>query len=219
MDHHGSSDERAQFHSMEEGTQEDWAIIARDYVGFAAGLPDRVLAHLKLLDGDFGGFPIDRLTHSLQTATRAYRDGRGESYVVMALLHDIGQLLDDAGAAAEHYTVDARHEKRGADLLAHWFGPAVTEPVRLHVAAKRYLCAVDPAYQAGLSAASILSLVLQGGPMDIEEQARFCAQPHAADAVTLRRWDDAAKDPHCAVPPLDSWRPLLASLLRVSVQP
>ena len=106
-----------------------------------------------------------------------------------------------------------------ADLLAHWFGPAVTEPVRLHVAAKRYLCAVDPAYQAGLSAASILSLVLQGGPMDIEEQARFCAQPHAADAVTLRRWDDAAKDPHCAVPPLDSWRPLLASLLRVSAQP
>ena len=87
MDHHGDSAERAQFHSMEEGTQEDWAIIARDYVGFAAGLPDRVLAHLKLLDGDFGGFPIDRLTHSLQTATRAHRDGRPESYVVMALLH------------------------------------------------------------------------------------------------------------------------------------
>lgn len=93
MDHHGSSAERAQFHSMEEGTQEDWAIIARDYVGFAAGLPDRVLAHLKLLDGDFGGFPIDRLTHSLQTATRTHRDGRPESYVVMALLHDIGDTL------------------------------------------------------------------------------------------------------------------------------
>ena len=93
MDHHGDSAERAQFHSMEEGTQEDWAIIARDYVGFAAGLPDRVLAHLKLLDGDFGGFPIDRLTHSLQTATRAHRDGRPESYVVMALLHDIGDTL------------------------------------------------------------------------------------------------------------------------------
>jgi predicted HD phosphohydrolase len=93
MDHHGSSAERAQFHSMEEGTQEDWAIIARDYVGFAAGLPDRVLSHLKLLDGDFGGFPIDRLTHSLQTATRAHRDGRPESYVVMALLHDIGDTL------------------------------------------------------------------------------------------------------------------------------
>lgn len=93
MDHHGDSAERAQFHSMEEGTQEDWAIIARDYVGFASGLPERVLAHLKLLDGDFGGFPIDRLTHSLQTATRAHRDGRPESYVVMALLHDIGDTL------------------------------------------------------------------------------------------------------------------------------
>lgn len=93
MDHHGDSAQRAQFHSMEEGTQEDWAIIARDYVGFAAALPDRVLAHLRLLDGDFGGFPIDRLTHSLQTATRAHRDGRPESYVVMALLHDIGDTL------------------------------------------------------------------------------------------------------------------------------
>lgn len=93
MDHHGDSGQRAQFHSMEEGTQEDWAIIARDYVGFAAALPDRVLAHLRLLDGDFGGFPIDRLTHSLQTATRAHRDGRPESYVVMALLHDIGDTL------------------------------------------------------------------------------------------------------------------------------
>jgi len=93
MDHHGDTGERAQFHSMEEGTQDDWAIIARDYVGFAAGLPDRVLAHLRLLDGDFGGFPIDRLTHSLQTATRAHRDGRPESYVVMALLHDIGDTL------------------------------------------------------------------------------------------------------------------------------
>ena len=93
MDHHGSSEERAQFRAMDEGTQEDWTIIARDYVGFAAGLPDRVLAHLKLLDGDFGGFPIDRLTHSLQTATRAHRDGRPESYVVMALLHDIGDTL------------------------------------------------------------------------------------------------------------------------------
>jgi gamma-butyrobetaine dioxygenase len=115
--------------------------------------------------------------------------------------------------------IDDRHEVLSAEWLSDFFGPQVTEPVRLHVQAKRYLCAVDPAYQAGLSAASNLSLVLQGGPMDAEEQARFCAQPHAADAVALRRWDDAAKDPHCAVPPLDSWRPLLASLLRISAQP
>jgi predicted HD phosphohydrolase len=93
MEHHGESGEKAQFRSMTEGTQEDWSLIAHDYVGFASGLPDRVMAHLNLLNGDFGGFPIDRLTHSLQTATRAHRDGRGESYVVMALLHDIGDTL------------------------------------------------------------------------------------------------------------------------------
>ena len=84
---------RARFRNFEEGTQADWGIIASQYIGFAQGLPDRVLTHLKLLDGDFGGFPIDRLQHSLQTATRAERDGRPETYVVMALLHDIGDTL------------------------------------------------------------------------------------------------------------------------------
>ncbi|MEN3747990.1 HD domain-containing protein [Sphingomonas sp. HF-S3] len=85
--------ERATFRAMAEGTQADWAIIGGQFRGFAAGLADRVLAHLGLLDGDFGGFPIDRMQHSLQTATRAHRDGRDEPYVVMALLHDIGDTL------------------------------------------------------------------------------------------------------------------------------
>ena len=84
---------RAKFRNFEEGTQEDWSIIASQYSGFAHGLADRVLTHLKLLDGDFGGFPIDRLQHCLQTATRAHRDGRPETYVVMALLHDVGDTL------------------------------------------------------------------------------------------------------------------------------
>jgi predicted HD phosphohydrolase len=85
--------ERATFRAMEQGTAADWAIIGGQFRGFAAGLADRVMAHLKLLDGDFGGFPIDRMQHSLQTATRAHRDGRDEPYVVMALLHDIGDTL------------------------------------------------------------------------------------------------------------------------------
>ena len=89
---HGA-EERAKFREMKEGTAEDWAIIGGEYMAFAKGLPDRVLDHLKLLDGDFGGFPVCRLEHSLQTATRAHRDGRGEQYVVMALLHDIGDTL------------------------------------------------------------------------------------------------------------------------------
>lgn len=84
---------RANFTHMEDGTADDWAIIAKDFGQYAARLPDRILAHLRLLDGDFGGFPVDRLTHSLQTATLAHRDGRDEEYVVCALLHDIGDTL------------------------------------------------------------------------------------------------------------------------------
>jgi predicted HD phosphohydrolase len=83
----------ARFTHMKDGTQEDWAIIAADFSAYARQLPSRIVAHLKLLEGDFGGFPVDRLTHSLQTATRAYRDGRDEEYVVCALLHDIGDTL------------------------------------------------------------------------------------------------------------------------------
>lgn len=84
---------QARFRDMQQSTLEDWQIIAAEYRPFAAALVDRVLTHLRLLDGDFGGYPVDRLTHSLQTATRAYRDGRDEEYVVCALLHDIGDTL------------------------------------------------------------------------------------------------------------------------------
>lgn len=88
-----ASGPQAKFRAMEDGTAEDWAAIAGAFGPFASALPDRVLTHLRLLDGDYGGFPIDRLQHSLQTATRAHRDGRDEEYVVMALLHDIGDTL------------------------------------------------------------------------------------------------------------------------------
>lgn len=85
--------DRAHFTAMTGGTQADWTTISTHFMGFARALPDRVLAHLRLLDGDYGGFPVDRLEHSLQTATRAHRDGRSEDYVVTALLHDIGDTL------------------------------------------------------------------------------------------------------------------------------
>lgn len=84
---------RATFRDMQESTAEDWKIISEEFKPYAAALPERVLAHLRLLDGDCGGFPVDRLTHSLQTATRAYRDGRDEEYTICALLHDIGDTL------------------------------------------------------------------------------------------------------------------------------
>lgn len=93
MAHDGETPPRATFKAMTEGTQEDWSIIGGQFFAFAQGLPDRIMTHLKLLEGDFGGFPVDRMTHSLQTATRAHKDGRDEEYVVCALLHDIGDTL------------------------------------------------------------------------------------------------------------------------------
>ena len=106
---------RASFRAMAESTAQDWATIYADFQRFAAGLADRMLAHLRLLDGDFGGFPIDRLQHSLQTATRAWRDGHGETYVVMALLHDIGDTLgtynhpDVAAAIVQPFVTEEEH--------------------------------------------------------------------------------------------------------------
>ena len=112
---HAQNTPRAQFTAMEQGTQEDWDIIAASSVGFNKKLASRVIDHLKLLDGDFGGFAIDRLTHSLQTATRAYRDGRDDEYIVCALLHDIGDTLgsfnhpDIAAAILKPFVSDANH--------------------------------------------------------------------------------------------------------------
>lgn len=99
-----ASEERAKFHQMTEGTQDDWMVIVKNAMAFNQQLPQRVLAHLNLLRGDFGGFAVDRLEHSLQTATRAHRDGRDEEYVACALIHDIGDTLGslnhaDIGAA------------------------------------------------------------------------------------------------------------------------
>ena len=90
---------RAKFHAMVDGTQEDWMVIGRASVEFRQGLPDRMLAHLNMLKGDCGGFAVDRLEHSLQTATRAHRDGRDEEYVVCALIHDIGDILGPSNHA------------------------------------------------------------------------------------------------------------------------
>ncbi len=109
---------------------------------------------------------------------------------------------------------DNRHDDVGADWLARWFGPEVTEPVRLHVAAKRYLCAVEPGYRARLSEASEYTLRVQGGPMDAEQAAAFAARPGAEDAVAVRRWDEQAKEADAAAPAFDHFRPLLAALMR-----
>ena len=110
------TDDRAQFRSMEESTAQDWAIIGAHFMPYAAGVADRILAHLKLLDGDFGGFPVDRLQHSLQTATRAHRGGESEPYVVAALLHDIGDTL----GSYNHPDIAAAILKPFVDDKLHW---------------------------------------------------------------------------------------------------
>lgn len=106
---------RASFTRMQDSTQADWQAIAGEFMQFSRGLPDRVMAHLKILEGDYGGFPVDRYTHSLQTATRALRDGRDEEYVVCALLHDMGDTLgsfnhpDIAAAVLKPFVSEANH--------------------------------------------------------------------------------------------------------------
>ena len=105
--------DRAQFHAMTEGTQEDWMKIVAATIPFNQDLPNRVIKHLKLLEGDCGGFAVDRLEHSLQTATRAFRDGRDEEYVVCALLHDIGDIL-----------MPANHAELGAKILQPYVSEA-----------------------------------------------------------------------------------------------
>ncbi|HVJ70159.1 MAG TPA: HD domain-containing protein [Sphingomicrobium sp.] len=110
------TEQRAKFTSMKEGTEADWSIIGSHFMEYATALPDRVLAHLKLLDGDYGGFPVDRLQHSLQTATRAHQGGESEPYVVMALLHDIGDTL----GSYNHPEIAAAILKPFIDEKLHW---------------------------------------------------------------------------------------------------
>jgi predicted HD phosphohydrolase len=112
----GHQGDTAKFRAMAEGTQEDWSIIASHAGAFNKGLADRVLTHLKLLDGDFGGYPVDRLTHSLQSATLAHRDGMDEEYVVCALLHDIGDTL----GSANHADIGAAILKPFVSAQNHW---------------------------------------------------------------------------------------------------
>lgn len=171
---------------------------------------DHLLALLAELGGDrYGGEEVTQLTHALQCATFAQRDGASDSLVAAALLHDIGHLVNPKDEGATLRGVDAAHEKVGAGYLARWFGSAVTAPVAQHVAAKRYLCQAEDGYFARLSEESLRSLAVQGGPFSAREAEDFLARPYARDAVALRRWDEMAKDPEMATPDLEAFRPVL----------
>ena len=159
------------------------------------------------------GEDVTQLEHVLQAAHCAREDDAPDSLVVATLLHDIGQFMNDAGNAAEKRGIDARHEVSGAEFLAQYFPAAVVEPVRLHVDAKRYLCAVEPGYLEELSRASAISLALQGGVYSPAEAAAFAARPYFAEAVRLRRYDDMGKRRDWEVPSLETYHSLLEAQL------
>ena len=176
--------DRARFTAMTEGTQQDWSIIGAHFRDFAKELPARVLVHLKLLDGDFGGFPIDRLQHSLQTATRAHRDGRDEHYVVMALLHDIGDTLGTYN-----------HPEIGAAMLR----PFVSE--ELHWIANTH----------GVFQGYYFFHYL-GKNRDLRENYRGHAHFEAC-AEFCEKYDQAAFDPAYESAPLSFFEPMVARVL------
>lgn len=160
------------------------------------------------------GEPVTVSEHMLQAAALAVADGADDQLIAAALLHDIGHLTHDLPEDAADHGVDTRHEDNAMAVLQPLFPAAVTEPIRLHVAAKRYLVATDPRYLQSLSPASLQSLALQGGPMSHDERTAFESLPHATAACRLRRYDDAAKDTAVSTPPLESYAGLLRSVLR-----
>ena len=151
----------------------------------------------------YGLSDVNQLQHALQCAALAEADGAPPATVLAALLHDVGHMIHDLGEDPASQGVDDRHEALGADWLAERFAPSVSEPVRLHVAAKRYLCAVEPGYFARLTDDSVRSLALQGGPMSADEVAAFRRHPLHEEAVRLRRYDEAAKDPRARTADFD----------------
>ena len=181
-------------------------------------MTDAILARLEDLFARRGaeaylGEPVTVAQHMLQCAALAQSEGAPDALVAAALLHDIGHLTGPLGEYTEADTFDRRHEDAGARTLADAFPPVVVEAVRLHVAAKRYLCATDPAYFSKLTPASQHTLSLQGGPMSAAEVAEFEARPHHAAAVRVRLWDDGGKDAARATLTFEDFLPLLRRMI------
>ncbi|MCP5150566.1 MAG: HD domain-containing protein [Ectothiorhodospiraceae bacterium] len=166
--------------------------------------------------GAYGLASVSQLEHALQAAALAEKRALGDHLVIAALFHDVGHLVPEEDVSLADQGVDDRHEEVGARMLEAVFGPEVVEPVRLHVEAKRYLCATRAGYQERLSDDSVRSLALQGGPHDAVQAARFATSPHAESAVELRQLDEGGKVPGRAVPGLDHYR---AVARRIALRP
>ena len=153
----------------------------------------------------YSGEPVTQLEHALQSAALAEAEGADDELVTAALLHDLGHLLQDLGETPSLRGVDDVHQYAALPFLRGLFGERVLGGIRLHVDAKRYLCATRPEYHDALSEDSKRSLKLQGGVFDAAQAQAFIAQPGAPDAVRLRLWDDRAKVAGLATPPLSHY--------------
>ncbi len=178
---------------------------------------DQIIERLRRgAAAEYGSDGVTQLEHALQCAALAEAADAEPRLIVAALLHDIGHLVHDLGRDPARRGIDDRHEVRGREWLGKWFAEDVTGPVRLHVDAKRYLCATDPDYFAILSPASVRSLALQDGPFPTALAEGFIGLPHAKAAVQLRRWDEGAKIPGRATPDLEHFRGYLDMSLRLA---
>ena len=158
---------------------------------------------------EYLGEPVTMAEHMLQGATFAEKAGHREEIIVATLLHDIGHFTSEFGTFSMADTEDRFHEEAGAQVLEAFFPTIVTDCVRHHVAAKRYLCATRPAYFEQLSEASVHSLNLQGGPMSSEEVEAFEENPNVADIVAVRYLDDKGKEPNMATPGFAHFAPMV----------
>ena len=156
---------------------------------------------------------VNQIEHATQCAGLAAEAGSDDATVLAAFLHDVGHLLMNERDENGEMSSDFHHEQVGARFLANWFDEPVTVPVELHVPAKRYLCAVEPSYHDELSPTSVHTLMLQGGPMSVDEVADFEASPHLDAAVNLRRWDEQAKVAGAPAPSLADMRTRLVDYL------
>ena len=165
------------------------------------------------------GEHVNQIEHALQCAMLAQQAGASDELVVAALLHDVGHLLHRDARGALLAGVDDVHENLGAKYLAKWFGPAVCQPIALHVQAKRFLCHREPGYHDLLSPVSQRTLALQGGPMSEAQALEFEAGKHAFAAVQLRRWDDEAKVAGLTTPPLAHFMAMAEKCGQIPVAP